>query len=309
MIILENSFNASDGENIFYYEFLPEDNNVKFIMQIAHGMAEHSARYKDFAEFLVNKGAAVYISDHRGHGKNVETPEEYGVWPNKNTWFNIVDDLKLLNDIATKNYPKVPNYILGHSMGSFLLRTFIITYSNELDGIIISGTGTYSSTLLKAGKILTNIDILFKGTAHRSKLIDKMAFGGFNKNYDKPYQWLTRDQEIIDKFIEDPYNGGVMASSFYRSFFSGIIYLNKMENAKKIRKNLPVLFISGSEDPVGNNSKGVMEAIDFYKKTGLEKIDFKIYPDARHEILNETNKKEVYNDIYKWINKTIKKVE
>lgn len=305
MKIIENWLRASDGQTIFYNEFLPADNNVKFVVQIFHGMAEHSERYTDFAEFLVSKGAAVYASDHRGHGRNCMKPGQYGVWQKKDTWHSIVDDLKVLNDIAEKAYPGVPIFILGHSMGSFLARTFITKYSCDINGVILTGTGTNPSWLLYVARFIACFQCTVRGVSKPARLLDKLSFGSFNKGYKTPYQWLTRDQKIVEDYINDPYCGGVFSCSFYRSFFDGLLYNNKVNNARKIAKELPFLFLSGASDPVGNFSKGVQQAAEFYRKVGLRKIECKIYPEARHEILNEINNKEVYQDIYNWIEKRI----
>lgn len=304
MRIIENWFRTSDGKTIFYNEFLPDDNKVDFVVQVFHGMAEHSERYADFAEFLVNKGAAVYISDHRGHGRNCIKPGQYGVWPEKDSWFRIIDDLKILNDISEKAFPNVPNFILGHSMGSFLARTFITKYCG-LKGVILTGTGTNPNFILRLAYFIAWLQCKLSGVSRQSKLLDKLSFGSFNKAYNSPFQWLTRDQKIVDEYIKDPYCGGVFSCSFYRSFFAGLIYNNKIYNAKKIQRELPFLFLSGIEDPVGNYGSGVKKAVEFYKKVGLRKIDCKIYSGARHEILNEINKSEVYQDIYNWIHKQI----
>lgn len=306
MKIIENWFRASDGKHIFYNEFLPENiEQVKFVVQIFHGMAEHSERYTNFAEFLVKNGAAVYISDHRGHGRNALKPGEYGVWEKKGTWLSIVDDLKILNDLSAKNFPEKPNFILGHSMGSFLARSFITRYSTGLKGVILTGTGTNSNFILKFGKFIAWLQCYFAGPAKPAKLLNKLSFGSFNKKYDKPYQWLSRKQEVVDEYIKDPYCGGIFSCSFYYNFFSGLLCVNNLNQAKKIAKDLPIFFLSGDQDPVGNYSKGVEQAIDFYKKAKLNNIELKLYSGARHEILNETNNLEVYQDILDWISKHI----
>ncbi|MCK9254924.1 MAG: alpha/beta hydrolase [Bacteroidales bacterium] len=306
MKIIENWFRTSDGKQVFYNEFLPKDTEkVKFVVQIFHGMAEHSERYTHFAEFLVKNGAAVYASDHRGHGRNCLRPGEYGVWAKKGTWFSIVDDLKILNDITAKNFPDKPNFILGHSMGSFLARSFITRYSTGINGVILSGTGTNSNFVLKIAKTIAWLQCFLRGVARPAKLLDKLSFSSFNKEYNTEYQWLTRDQNVVGDYINDPYCGGVFSCSFYYNFFAGLICVNQLNNAKKISKDLPIFFISGDKDPVGNYGKGVEQAIEFYKKAKISKIDLKLYPEARHEILNETNKEEVYKDILNWISKLL----
>ncbi len=302
MKIIENWFRASDGQTIFYNEFLP-DNEVKFVVQIIHGMAEHSERYTDFSRFLVENGAAVYISDHRGHGRNVSSEKEYGVWPDKKEWCTIVDDLKILNDISAKNYPNVPVFILGHSMGSFLARSFISSYSLGLKGVVLTGSGSNPTILLRIGRFIAQLQCYFGGVAKPSKILDKMSFGSFNKEYDEPYSWLTRDNKIVQDYIVDPKCGGVFSCSFYRSFFAGLMAINRVKLAKRIRKELPVIFLSGDKDPVGNNGKGVLKAVQFYKNVGMKNIEYNLYKDARHEILNEINRDKVYEDILNWINK------
>lgn len=301
MEINEKEFISSDGEKIFYYQFLPENGDVKFVFQISHGMAEHSARYKDFAKFIVSKGGAVYAADHRGHGKNINKKDDYGFWPTKNTWYKVVDDIKILNSIIKNNYPQKPHFILGHNIGSFIVRGYIINHSHETDGIIISGTGTYSKLFLQKIKYIIKINILFKGTAHRSSFIFKSAFGKITKEYKKPYEWLTHDENVVNAYNDDPYNGGIMTNSFYRGLCNGIIQINKLKNVKSVRKDLPVIFIAGTGDPVGYKTRGVDKAVELFEKAGLSEVELKLYDGGRHEMLQEINKEEVYNDIYNWM--------
>jgi pimeloyl-ACP methyl ester carboxylesterase len=182
MKIIENWLRASDGQTIFYNEFLPADNKVKFVVQIFHGMAEHSERYTDFAEYLVSKGAAVYASDHRGHGRNCMKPGQYGVWPKKDTWHSIVDDLKVLNDIAEKAFPGVPIFVLGHSMGSFLARTFITKYSCDINGVILTGTGTNPSWLLYVARFIACFQCTVRGVSKPALLLDNFLLAALVKD-------------------------------------------------------------------------------------------------------------------------------
>ena len=191
MKVIENWFRASDGKDIFYNEFLPDNiDDVKFVVQIFHGMAEHSERYTHFAEFLTSKGAAVYASDHRGHGRNCLRPGEYGVWAKKGAWFTIVDDLKVLNDITAKNFPDKPNFILGHSMGSFLARSFITKYSRGLNGVILSGTGTNSNLILKSDLTarICFSDAEFSLIIYMMHIMSvKYFFGGWLDDWNLPF--------------------------------------------------------------------------------------------------------------------------
>lgn len=296
----EHTFKSKDGATIFYRRFLP-DGNVQSIVQIFHGMAEHSARYADFANYLTDNGIAVYVSDHRGHGKTIAVPEDYGVWAHKDEWWRIIGDLKQLKDIATSEYPNLPYFVLGHSMGSFLARTFITKYSTELSGVIISGTGTNPTAVLRFGRFIAKIACAIEGKRSKASLLDKLSFGGYNKGYNAPYQWLSRDDAQVRKYIDDELCGGVFSNSFYRGFFKGLIYINKRSSGMLINKNLKILFVSGDKDPVGNCGQGVEEAVEFYRDLRIANIQLKLYTNARHEILNEINKEEVYADLLKWI--------
>lgn len=300
----EHTFRSADGINIFYRVFLP-DAAPKAILQIFHGMAEHSARYADFAKYLTDNGIAVYVNDHRGHGKSIAEPRDYGVWPHRDEWWRIVSDLKQLKDIATAEFPSIPYFIMGHSMGSFLARTFITRYSTELSGVIISGTGTNPTPVLRFGKFVASVACAFEGRRSKASLLDKLSFGGYNKGYNAPYQWLSRDDAQVKKYIDDEYCGGVFSNSFYRAFFSGLIYINKRSSGELINKNLKMLFVSGDKDPVGNCGKGVEDAVEFYKELHIANVQMKLYPNARHEILNEINKEEVYADLLNWISEKI----
>ncbi|HOK37276.1 MAG TPA: alpha/beta hydrolase [Bacteroidales bacterium] len=306
MKIIENWFRTPDGKTIFYNEFLPDDiSKVRFVLQIAHGMAEHSERYTHFAKFLVEKGAAVYASDHRGHGRNCLKPGQYGVWKRPKTWDLIIDDLKILNDIAAKSFPNVPVFILGHSMGSFLIRSFITRYCLGVKGVILTGSGTFSKIELIFGRILASLQCFIFGPGKKAKLLNKLSFGKYDKKFGEPYAWLTRDKRIVKDYIADPYCGGVFSCSFYKHFFSGILFSLNFNEARKIPKSLPIIFLSGEDDPVGDFGIGVKKAMEFYKKAGLKNVEFKLYPSARHEILNEINKEDIYNDILMWIEKNL----
>ncbi len=296
----EHTFNSSDGVKIFYRSFLP-DGNVKAVLQIFHGMAEHSARYVDFARFMTDNGIAVYVSDHRGHGKSIVNRDDYGVWPHRDEWWRIIADLKQLKDIAMEEYPNTPYFVLGHSMGSFLARTFITKYSTELSGVIISGTGTNPTGVLRFGKFIADFACTLEGCRSKASLLDKLSFGGYNKGYNSPYQWLSRDDSQVKKYIADDLCGGLFSNSFYRGFFKGLIYINKRSSGELINKNLKMLFVSGDKDPVGNCGQGVEDAVNFYRDLQIANIKLKLYPNARHEILNEINKDEVYKDLLDWI--------
>lgn len=303
----EFTFKTNDNKDIFVYKWSPSTDPVGLI-QIAHGMAEHAERYHHFAEYLTEKGFVVYANDHRGHKKTAGSLEKLGFFAHNNGWHIVADDLKQLSDIIAKENPKLPIFLLGHSMGSLLIRTYITKYNKNLKGVILSATSGESGFIVKAGKIAAKILASVKGKEVPCKLLDNMSFGKFNQSF-KPnrtsFDWLSRDQEQVDKYVNDPYCGTVFTTQFFHDMVSGVDYNNQPENIAKISKDLPIYFISGSLDPVGGNGRGVKKVYNDYKNAGIKDIEIKLYPEARHEILNETNKLEVYNDITNWILKRL----
>ena len=271
------------------------------ILQIAHGVAEHVERYGDFAAFLVGKGWKVVAGDHLGHGQSA--PDTKGWFGEKNGWFNVVGDLKQIYD---GNYVDgIPYFILGHSMGSFLLRTYLAVYPDApLSGAIISGTAWQPGGILKAGIAVCNIQKALKGSDKVSEMINNMAFGAYNNKIENPKSkndWLSRREDVVAQYDEDPLCGFSMAIGLAKDMFTGIAYNQKAENLLKMNKDIPVFFIAGDMDPVGDYSKGVVTAKDAFVSAGMKSVDIKLYPDGRHEMLNETNNRDVYNDVYIWI--------
>ena len=302
----EHTFTTNDGINIVYYKHTVE--NPKANVLIVHGMAEHAQRYDDFANFLNKNGFNVYAYDQRGHGKTAGSIEKQGFFAEKDGWNKVVGDLKTLIETADADFPGIPVFILGHSMGTFVTRTYIADYDDCVRGVILSGTTGSAGLLGKIGILLTNIIMLFKKKNSQSPLMDSLSFGDFNKAF-KPnrtkFDWLSRDEKQVDKYVDDPYCGAVFSVGFYNDMMKGLEYVNKPETAEKVRKDLPMYLIAGDNDPVSKNGKQVKDVFGMYKKAGISNISMKLYEGARHEILNETNKDEVYNDILTWLNKTL----
>jgi alpha-beta hydrolase superfamily lysophospholipase len=299
----EFTFASVDKKDIQAYCWLPE-NGIKYVVQIAHGMAEHATRYDHFAKFLNQHGIAVYANDHRGHGKTAGNLENRGFFAEKNGWMLCKEDLHELSLIIKKENPSVPLILLGHSMGSFLSRTYLAFYGKELNACILSGTASHPALLLAAGSMIAGLQSFFMGKKHLSKLLDKMSFGAYNKKIPAArtaFDWLSRDNEIVDRYVADDYCGFVCSSGFFHDLFSGLKFINKQKNIDKTPSSLPLLFIAGGEDPVGDYTKGVEMAVNRFKKAGVKNITYNVYPGCRHEILNEINKEEVYADLLKWI--------
>jgi alpha-beta hydrolase superfamily lysophospholipase len=299
----EFDFTASDGKKIHGYRWTPANEPVA-IIQIVHGMAEHAQRYQGFASFLNKNGFAVYAIDLRGHGKTAGSLEERGYFADHEGWMRVTADIHEINQTIKKDFPSRVIFMLGHSMGSFISRTFIALHGNEIKGCILSGTATHPSALLTMAGLISSLQITFMGRRHSSQLLDKLSFGAFNKRISNPrtkFDWVSRDNDIVDRYISDPFCGFAGTTAFFYDLFTGLKFINNKNNIRKTPSGLPMLFISGSDDPVGNYGSGVSKAADLYKKAGVNDIKVNIYDGGRHEMLNETNKETVYQDILDWL--------
>lgn len=297
------SYEAKDGTTI-YAQSWSTSTEPKAIVQIAHGMAEHIDRYDEFARELVKNDFSVYGNDHRGHGKTAGTKENLGYFADEDGFSMVVEDMHQLTLKIREVYPTAPIILFGHSMGSFLARKYIQVYGGELTGVILSGTGGDPGFLGKMGLLLAKNEAKRKGAKTPSPLLDKLAFGNFNKPF-KParsdFDWLSRDQEAVEKYIQDPLCGNISSAGFFQDLFEGLMSIHKPAEIRKTPKDLPIFLLSGSKDPVGNNSKGVLQVYQSYLQAGIKDITYKLYEDGRHEMLNEINKHEVYEDIINWI--------
>lgn len=302
-------FTSSNNKNKIHLSIWRPDGNPKAILQIAHGMAEYIDRYNDFAEFLNAHGILVAGNDHLGHGGSVSSKEEYGYFSEKDGNNCLIEDLHYVTQTVKKDYPEVPYFLLGHSMGSFYCRQYICKYGNELDGAIVMGTAFQPKAAAEAGKAMCRLIALFRGWHYRSSFINNMAFGSYNKAFQPartPTDWLSRNEESVDKYNADEKCGFMFTLNGYYNMFHGLTCLCDDDLLKKIPETLPVLITSGGNDPVGNFGKGVTAVYEQYKKLGLKDVTLKLYPDARHEILNEINKDEVYKDLLHWLEEHIK---
>lgn len=301
------SFKAKDGTEVFASKWIMENEaKPKAVIQISHGMAEHVLRYQEFAKALLEEGYVVYGNDHRGHGRTAGSPENIGYFGDENGWNLVVEDMKELTNIINDENPDIPVFLFGHSMGSFLSRTYIQRYGKEINGVILSGTGGDAGLLGKVGILVAKREIKRNGKRAESKRMDNLSFGSFNKAFSPnrtDFDWLSRNNKKVDKYIDDPLCGGVFTAGFFYDMLTGLKNLNKKENIKMTPKDLPIYLISGDKDPVGKNTKGVLQVYNSYRKAGVMDVVYRFYIDARHEILNEINKEEVYKDIIIWLNK------
>lgn len=284
------------------------ENDIKAVLQIAHGMAEHLERYEAFAEYLCNNGIALYINDHIGHGKSISSRDELGYFGKKDGWKNFVEDCHKLTEIAKKENPEKPLVFFGHSMGSFVARAYSYKYSNDIKGAVFCGTAG-ANPLAGVGAGLAKLIGKVKGDHHRSKLIDKMSFGTYNKRCEgrTNFDWLTRDQDIVDKYIADEDCGFLFTVSGSQDLMGILSYVSSKDWYSGFNKALPVYLIAGAEDPVGAYGKGVTEVADGLKQAGVKDVNIKLYPECRHEILNESRVfEEVSQDVVDFVYKVCK---
>ena len=300
---------SRDGlTQIHAVEWVPQQ-EIKAVLQICHGMVEYIERYDEFAGYLSNHGIYVTGHDHLGHGKSVNKEEEHGYFHEAKGNQYIVGDIHKLRELTEEKYPEVPYIMLGHSMGSFLLRQYLTIYSQGLAGAVIMGTGWQGSAILGAGQMLCRLIAGVKGWTYRSSFINNLSFGSYNKKFepgDTPKDWITSDKEKCAEYVSDPLCSFVFTVSAYYQMFEGMKVLTRKENTEKIQKNLPVLIVSGADDPVGDFGKGVRKVYGQYKEAGIKDVTMKLYDGDRHEILNETDREQVYEDIYLWLSKKIK---
>ena len=305
----EFTFKSTSGLcDIYAQSAVPSDFSlVKGVVQIAHGMAEHSNRYARFAKALCENGYAVFINDHLGHGKSVASADELGYF-GENGLTSLVDDMKQLTDIAKKEYPNVPYFLFGHSMGSFLSRNYTEKYGKELNAAVFCGTsGTNPAASI--GIMMAKHFEKSKGDHDRSEFLNSMAFGTYNKKTAKrtEFDWLSRDENEVDKYIADELCGFCFTANGFETLFTALKSVSQKSWYNNVRKDLPILLIAGNADPVGDYGKGVTQVYNDLKKTGHNAL-IKLYSGARHEILNETNRDEVMQDIIGWLDKVVEKV-
>ena len=298
---------SRDGNTeIHTIEWKPKG-DVKAVIQLCHGMVEYIDRYDDFAEFLSDKGYYVVGNDHLGHGKSVQSRNDYGFFQEKYGNACVIGDMHTLRTRTKEKYPDVPYFILGHSMGSLLTRQYIQMYGQGLYGAAIIGVvADQPMPLIKVGKGLCKMIASVKGWHYRSKLVDYMAVGHFNNAF-KPARtradWVTSDQKKLDEYVSDPLCSFTFTVNAFYHMFSGMEKLVKKESAYLIPKSLPMLVMAGEEDPCGNFGKGVRKVYEKYKKAGIKDIELRLYSGDRHELINETDRAQVYEDLLSWFDK------
>ncbi|MBR2418285.1 MAG: alpha/beta fold hydrolase [Clostridia bacterium] len=308
MIKKEFTFPSVSGlADIHAASFFPEDKEVQVVLQIAHGMAEHLERYEPFAEVLCENGIAVYINDHLGHGKSVKNDDELGYFGEKAGWKNFIGDCYRLTRIAKDENPGKPIIFFGHSMGSFVARAYCLEYANDIKGAVFCGTAG-PNPAAGMGSLIASAIGKIKGEHYRTKLVDKIAFGSYNNKFEQrtAFDWLSRDEFQVDKYVADKYCGFLFTAYGYRDLTSLLGFVSGKNWFESLDKELPVLMISGAMDPVGNFGKGVDQVHAKLLEAGKKNLKKILYPDGRHEILNESALfDKVCEDVIAWIKETV----
>ena len=308
MVTTNFTFLSNDGKTAVHaVKFIPDSGEYKAILQISHGMVEFIERYATFAEYLTENGYMVVGHDHIGHGQSVESKEDWGYFCEENPSDVVVADMHKLRVLTQEENPDVPYFMLGHSMGSFLLRKYLAFHNENLRGAIIMGTGFIPVNMSNLALKLTGFVGKLKGSKHRSKFIQSLAFGadykGFDMTGEKPEDsWLTKDVAIVNQYYNEPKCTYMFTVNGYKGLFEAVNFSCNPENAALLAKKLPLFIVSGAQDPVGGLGKGVMQVYDMYKEAGIQDITYKLYDNDRHEILNETDKQVVFDDILAWMN-------
>ena len=278
---------------------------VRAVLQICHGVAEHIARYDKFARALNERGIVVAGHDHLGHGKSLpegDTPVYFG---EGNTWDTVVDDIYVLHQRLRQRYPDVPLCIMGHSMGSFLTRTYLIRYPGTVKAAVIMGTGWQPRAAITGGLAVANAVAAVAGESATSNLVTELAFGSYNKLFAPnrtKVDWLSADESNVDDYIADPLCGADATVGLFRQMLHGIRFNQRMSHLRRMDREVPVLFVSGDKDPVGGCGKGVVQTYEAFKAAGMRDCTLKLYPELRHEILNErAYAGEITEDIASWL--------
>ncbi|MCU0845668.1 MAG: alpha/beta hydrolase [Spirochaetes bacterium] len=303
------TYKDRDGVKIFVYKWQPRK-APKAAVQIAHGLAEHAARYKELAEFLTEAGYVCYADDHRGHGKTAGGIGKVGIL-GPGGWDGTVNALKALTDIIKKENAKKPLFFVGHSWGSMLGQDYIEQWGRDLEGAVLVGTNAKQPfTTLFFGGMLARMQLKKLGPDTPSELLDKLTFGSYNKPYEPAptkFEWLSRDRSVVDAYVADPYCGFLSTTGMAVELIYGVKKIARKEHQEKIPRDLPVCIMTGARDPSNGFAKGARVLCDIYKKLGIRDVELKVYPGARHEIFNETNRMEVFEDLRAWLDGHLQK--
>ncbi len=277
-------------------------------VQIAHGMSEHALRYGELAELLAGRGYLVVAHDHRGHGRSVPAGEEPGHMADEDGWNKAVDDLHRVNQHLAAEAPGLLRIVIAHSMGSFLAQQLSYAHPEDAGALALSATNGKPPPIALAGRGIARIERMRLGKRGRSKLLDKLSFQDFNSHFRPTrtaFDWISRDERVVDGYVADPLCGFMVTTQTWIDMLDALPQLTKPENLARIPKELPIYAFAGERDPVGLFGKGLVRLVESYRQAWLTDVEHKLYPDARHEILFETNKDEVTRDLLRWMDRVV----
>jgi alpha-beta hydrolase superfamily lysophospholipase len=295
---------TSDGVPVHVYRWLPDEGlGLRGVVQLVHGMQEHAARYEHVAQAFTEAGYGVYANDLRGHGRTAASEDDLMYFADDRGWARVLDDLYRLNRRIREDHADLPTFLLGHSMGSFLTQQFLFTFPGAIDAAILSGTNGDPGLLAEVGAVLARIERRRIGKRGRSKLLNQIAFGAYNKAFEPirtEFDWLSSDPAQVEAYVADPWCGALPTTQFWVDLLSGLRVIADPTHLQRIPKDLPILLFSGEEDPVGVQTRGVQKLLDAYVAAGLTRVTHRFYP-GRHELFNEVNKDEVIADTIAWL--------
>lgn len=313
-MITESYFQTmDDGIEVSVNRWIPDDREIKGIIQLSHGMVEHSLRYDRLGSILAENGYIFCAHDHRGHGRTAQRAEQtgkgsFGILAEKDGFNRVVKDLDAVLLKTKADYPGLKSILLGHSFGSFVAQAFIEKYSCDISACVLCGTAGPQNVTVHFGKFIADFVHFFHGSVYRSAILKKAAFGKYTKHIPDAMngeEWLSRDKEAVQMYLNDAWCGFNPSVGFYRDMLNGLLQIHNSKNMKKIPADLPVLVMCGSEDPVGNYGKTVENLVYIYKTNGMKNVELKMYDGARHELFNETNKDQVIADMTAWIEENV----
>lgn len=308
----QNIFKSSNGRsNVTYYILTPEGVELRGIVQISHGMCEYFSRYTMFAKYLCSLGFIVCGNDHIGHGASAPRTNELGFFSVRDGWNFLIQDMQKLTDIMQTRYPDLPYFVLGHSMGSLITRIYLTSCGDRLSGCILSGTAG-PNPLARTGVRVANSVAHSKGMTYRSSFLSNLAFKNYNRKIPEPhstFDWLSRDPNVVQMFQSDAKCNFIFTAAGFRDLFTLVERANHSRCFRNTPHSLPLLLISGDRDPVGGYGDGVRRVAKLYRAAGQKDLDIIFYKDGRHEILNETNRLDVFGDISRWLEKHLTQTE
>lgn len=296
---------TNDRVTLRGHVWLPDDETaIRGVVHIVHGMSEHGGRYRRLAEQLTGAGYGVYAPDTRGHGLTAGTEDNLGHLADMDGWALVVSDVLEINHRIHHRHPDLPIILLGHSMGSFISQHYITLYGQTVQGVALSATDFSSGQLRRLALLIARWEVRHHGPHHRSTLMNALSFSSFNRPF-RPnrtaFDWLSRDDTEVDRYIADPYCGFLCSAQTWEDMFIGLERIHSQHTRRRIPSDLPIYLLAGDKDPVGKFGKGPRRLYAAYLKAGIQDVTLKLYNCARHEPFNETNRDEITQDLITWL--------